>query len=158
MSLVSTDARLVKIVKSLSRRPQIDHKKYVRDLIELHKRVPQLSAKGSQLARANVALSADRSRVVQIKLTCLSELLEIRRAHDSLEEYLRVRYTNYLDQYKNKGARDAVVSEALAPLKKRMRPLQGVLDVAEVILDDYDQKGRSVYNSCEALKIGEREV
>lgn len=158
MSLVSTDPKLTRVLRSLKKRPVIEHKKLTQEIVALHARAPSLSVRGSELARANVRVSADRSRVVQIKLQCLQELIELRNVRESLEDYLSVKYTNFLSQYKSKSARDVVVSEALAPLQRRIRPLQGVIDMAEVVLHDYDQKGRAIYNNGEFLKIGEREV
>lgn len=158
MSLVSTDPRLVNILKNLEKRKRVPHKEYMKEIMNLHRKIPSLSTSGRQLAEANVRVSTDRSRIVQIKVSCLAEMLELRGALDDLTLYLGEKYTSFLSQYRNKGSRDAVVANALAPLSRRIRPLKNVVDVADVVLADYDKKSFGVRDNCAALQLGDREV
>jgi len=115
MSLISTDPKLTNVLNNLKRRHQVPCRKYVDEALLLHKGVPRLVPRGNPLALARVKLSADRSRIVCLKLTCLREVQELRDVQSRLTDFLNVKYASFLQQYRNKPARDAIISEALCP-------------------------------------------
>ena len=157
MSLVSTDAKITTVLKDLHRRQLAPCKKYVDEVIALHKRLPRLASHGRRIAVAQVQITADRNRIVQMKAVCLRELQELRDVRGSLTDYITVRYHNFLDQYKNKPARDAVINDALLPLSHRIKPLENTLEIMDVILADYDKAAYAVKDICSALALGQRE-
>ena len=158
MSLISTDQKLVGVLKNLEARRCVPCKAYIKEAMDLHERVPRLNPRGMALANARVKLSADRSRIVRLKLTCLREVQELRDVNKRLADYLNVRYTNFLTQFKNKPARDAIIAEALSPLSRRITPIENVLVLLDVILSDYDATSFAIRDSCTALTLADREA
>ena len=69
--MILTDARLVKILKGLKARPELEYKKLTAEVVRLHRDIPNAAPRGKSISDARLRVAADRSRIVGIKLSCL---------------------------------------------------------------------------------------
>lgn len=155
--MIKTDPKLQKVLAEIAERPKIPCAKFIREVIELHTRLPDTKAVGAQLSRDRMRIATDRSRIVGIKLICFKEVAETRRVDSRMRDYLYSKYANFLQQHRNKRARDAVINDALAPLTARIKPVMDVLEIVDVALGDFDSRGFAIRDTVAALHLGERE-
>lgn len=156
--MIASDTKLKAVIESLRERPKIPCNTYIKKVIELHKRIPEARARGSDIARARLSASTDRTQIVGFKLRCLQELMYLDDIESRMRDYLQARYVNFMQNYRNKAARDSVMADALGPIIRRTKPIRSTLEIIDVALSDYDAKGWAFNGAVEAMKIAEREA
>jgi hypothetical protein len=75
-----------------------------------------------------------------------------------MRDFLYAKYATYLAQHRNKRARDAIVSDALSPLTKRIQPIADVLQIIDTARADFDRKGYAIRDSADSMRLAEREI
>jgi 23S rRNA U2552 (ribose-2'-O)-methylase RlmE/FtsJ len=156
--MIKTDPKLVEVLEAIKKRPRIPYSQYIRTVMELHTKLPDVRPRGAEMARARLRISTDRSQIVGIKLVCLKEIAEVRRVETRMRDFLYAKYATYLAQHRNKRARDAIVSDALSPLTKRIQPIADVLQIIDTALADFDSKGYAIRDSADSMRLAEREI
>ena len=156
--MIKSDPKLIDALEKLRKRRKIPYKEYVDTVMELHTKLPDVRPRGAEMARARLQISTNRSRIVGIKLVCLREIADVRRVETRLRDYLYAKYATFLSQHRNKRARDAVVSDALAPLTQRIQPIADVLQIIDTALTDFDSKGYAIRDSADSMRLAEREI
>lgn len=156
--MIKTDPKLVEVLANIKERPRIPYSKYIKTVMELHTKLPDVKPRGADMARARLKISADRSQIVGIKLVCLREVAEVRRVESRMRDYLYAKYASFLAQHRNKRARDAIIADALYPLTQRIQPIADVLQIIDVALTDFDSKGYAIRDSADAMRLAEREI
>lgn len=149
--MLETDVRVKRMnakVKSLSK---INIDQAVKDIMDLHAKVPSRHSL-SRLAQDAMHTSADRSRVAHIKMEYNRELIKLRHLSESLEKYLRSKYTNFLNNY-NAPTQAALVANAIAPIHRRISNLNIIVSTADTALEDYDKIGWTNTTIVNSMKL-----
>ena len=164
MTLLESDPHVKKVMADLSQRQRLPMDAMTRKAIHLLKLLndrksnPGNNARGVPESRSLV--SANRTRLVYIKLQLTMERNKLSGIRADLRDYLHVKYVNYLQGsgVKNQKTRTALVARALAPLSVYIRELEDVLEVVETVLGDYESRSFSFRDIIKSFELREREA
>lgn len=108
----------------------------------------------TKLIKALAQDSAYRSRIVEINVTCREKQEALKDHLDKLKNYLRIKYHNELKtEYKTITDRKAVIDSALFDANARLKEMDRVIKIGDMIMEDIDQTGWSMQRIAKIIEI-----
>jgi hypothetical protein len=157
MSLIDSDPEVRRVLADLKRREPLPIARMVREAVSWLGKGSRPGNKAADIPDARQTLAAYRTKIVYHKVRILEERNKLAGIREDLRDHLAVKYVNFLAGVRNQRSREAMLAQALIPLRKRIREMNDALEVIDAILEDYDSRSFMFKDTISALQLGERE-
>lgn len=154
MSLKSTILEDRKVASTLMRVQRIINDKFAPDAEQLRKEVFSthasrdtralqpgkiLQSSAHNIIDASAEEVSDRSRLIEVKMQCVAEIEKLKEDLGALSRYIIVRYDTALKaRHKSVTDRKAYVQAVLDKYYKRVRELEGLVTLIDLVVEDID--------------------
>ncbi len=156
--MLESDSKLKATIASLADRERLSTKTLLKEAFALSRKrpTPRLrSTNAHNMPDEILALSANRARLSQIKLEIMQEYLILASLEKDSRNYLRAKYSNWLNNANAKG-QEAMLDVAILPIEKRVRTLKNALTLIDICIDDYNKAGMEFTATVHALNNAAR--
>lgn len=163
--LLKEDTTYRRVIKQLS---NADEKveDWMQEIMNLHSRRAIRALNTRALLQSAQKISIDsnlenqavRSRVVEIKMRCLQQLIVVEKYTKKLKKYIGAQYSDVLaDMYSTMKERQAEIDHQMSRLVSVQDALQGVVKLSDVLIDDLDSAGYTLMRVGNMLEMKSRD-
>jgi hypothetical protein len=165
--VVEDDDRYIAFIKKIkSGVYDVDKESKIGEIETMHLRrsvrkiTPKLVLKNAQnqIIKITSQDQAFRSRCVELKMECLKKIIRLEEEMSTIKKYLAVKYVKHLTDLPNEKIRTSAMDNIVGVAIKRLKNLEEVKVLADLLIEDVDATGWSIKRIIETLSIYSRDA